>query len=47
MQLEIVEVGNNEEPEHICINPSLYWGCCIIHYWDWASGACGSTCWNS
>ena len=43
MELEIVEAGSDVGVQKICIG-SWYWGCCIIHFWDWAAGICGSEC---
>jgi len=43
MELEIVEAGTDADIEGICIG-SWYWGCCIVHFWDWAAGICGNEC---
>lgn len=43
MELEIIEASTDADIEGICIG-SWYWGCCIIHFWDWAAGICGTTC---
>ena len=43
MELELIEDGPDADPEG-CPSPGFLWGCCIIHFWDWAAGICGSEC---